>query len=299
MDRLLITGGSGFLGGNLALAASSMWNTFVTYYSSPVNNKKFVHPLKIDIANKNDVENLVNRISPAIIIHTSAITNFNYCAENQEKAWQTNVIGTENIVLAAEKIKARLIYISSDLVYSGNKSFSSENDVPSPESYYGKTKLEGEKMVSSISSNYCIARISLSYGFSINTSLCFTEVMINKLKERKKIKLFHDEYRTPIYIDNLCKILLEITKKDNLKGLFNICGPDRISRYEFGIQLSKIFEFDEELVIPISIDEFNFKDKRPKDCSMNNKKAMNVLETKFWSIEEGLKDMKRAVTGTP
>lgn len=292
MESLLITGGSGFLGANLALMTSSCWETYVTYHSSPIRNKRLGVALHLNIKNRDEVERIVYEISPKIIIHTSAITNSSFCAEHQNAAWEINVKGTENIVLAAEQVKARLIYISTDLVFKGDKSFYSEEDNPTPLCYYGKTKLEGEKIVSSLSSNYCIARTSLIYGWSLNSSKCFTEIMISNLKNGKEVRLFMDEYRTPIYIKNLCEILLDLAKREDLQGVYHICGSQRLSRFEFGLKLSDIFGFTKEFIIPISVNEFSSKDERPKDCSMRNEKARSVLKTKFWSIEEGLKDMK-------
>jgi len=293
MIKLLIIGGSGFLGGNLSLIAPSSWRTYVTYYSSTVYNDKSDFALKLNIANKKEVENLISKISPDIIIHAAALTNMDYCADNQKTAWEINALGTKNIAIAAEKIAARLIYISTDLVFKGDRSFYSEKDCPDPLCYYGKTKLEGEKIVSSLSSNYCIARISLVYGWSVNSSKCFTEIMIENLKQGNRIKLFEDEYRTPIFNRNLCKILIELSEFDTIQGLYNLCGSERLSRLEFGFQLCEIFGFNKKLIIPISVDDIEFKDKRPKDCSMSNEKSMNVLKTEFCSIKEGLVDMRK------
>lgn len=292
MESLLITGGSGFLGANLALMASFYWKTYVTYHSSPIRDKRLGVALHLDIKNRDEVEKIVYKISPKVIIHAAAITNSDFCVEHQKLAWEVNVNGTKNIVSAAKLVKARLIYISTDLVFKGDKGLYSEEDIPAPLCYYGKTKLEGEKIVSSLSSNYCIARTSLIYGWSLNSSKCFVEIMIDNLNNGREVRVFMDEYRTPIYVKNLCEILIELAKREDLQGLYHICGSQRLSRFELGLKLSKIFDFNKDLIIPISVDDFSFKDKRPKDCSMRNDKAKSVLKTKFWSVEEGLKNMK-------
>ncbi len=272
--------------------ASFYGKTYVTHYSSPVYDKKLNVILKLNITNRDEVKRIIYEISPKIIVHAAAITNSNFCAEHQEAAWKVNVTGTENIVLSAEQVKARLIYISTDLVFKGDKSFYSEEDPPNPLCYYGKTKLEGEKVVSSLSSNYCIARTSLIYGWSLNPSKSFAEIMISDLINGKDVRLFVDEYRTPIYIKNLCALLLELAEREDLQGIYHICGSQRLSRFGFGLTLSQVFGFNKELIMPMSVNDFSFKDERPKDCSMKNKKAMGVLKTKFWSIEKGLEDMK-------
>lgn len=291
MESLLITGGSGFLGGNLALMAPNCWKTFISYHLNPISYQKLYTALHLDVTDRDETERIVSEIKPKVIIHTSAVTSFDYSAEHREVAWNINVKGTENVVSASEKVGSRLIYLSTDLVFDGNKSFYSEEETPVPICFYGKTKLEGEKIVSSISSNYCIARTALIFGQSQNSSKCFTETMIDNMDKGKEVRLFVDEYRTPINVENLCDILLEMAERKDLQGLYNICGRERLSRYEFGLKLAGVFGFNRELLIPNSTDNFSFKDKRPKDCSMKNKRAVNALDSSFWSIEEGLVKM--------
>jgi dTDP-4-dehydrorhamnose reductase len=290
-DSLLITGGSGFVGGHLARMASSRWNTYVTYHKTPIEG--LTNIVELDITNSEATKKIISDLKPKTIIHTAAFAKADYCIEHQNAAWQANVIGTKNILLAAEQVgNVRVIFISTDLVFQGNKSLYSEKNLPTPLCYYGKIKLEAEKIVSKISSNYCIARTALIYGWSLNSSKVFTETMINQLRQGNQVRLFIDEYRTPIYIKNLCAILLELAHRDELQGLYHICGSTRLSRFEFGLELATIWGFDKKLIVPTSVDNFRFKDFRPKDCSMSHKKAESVLKTRFWNIREGLTDMK-------
>ena len=293
MDSILITGGSGFLGGNLALMAPSSWKTYLTYNSNSIRHKKTALACNLDITNYNAVERLINEIAPKIIFHLAAITNSSFCEEKQKTAREVNVIGTENIVKAAEQVHARLIYISSDLIFRGDDSFYTEESYADPICYYGKTKLEGEKIVASFSSDYCIARTSLIYGWSSNSSKCFTEIMISNMRKGNEITLFKDEYRTPIYIKNVCAVLIDVAKNNQKQTLYHICGPERLSRYEFGLKVSKVFALDKELIVPTSSATAFLNCRRPKDCSMSNEKAINDLKADYWSIEKGLKDMRK------
>lgn len=295
MKSILIIGGSGFLGENLIHYVNRGVKFYFTYYSSELSNDNRYKEIayKLDIRNKEEVHNLFNQIVPDIVIHIAAITNFQLCATQQKLAREVNVEGTLNLVMESERIKARFIYISSDLVFDGERMFYSEKDVPKPICYYGKTKFEGELLVSSISSNYCIARISLIFGLSLNQSKSFSETIIENLKNSKEVKLFIDEYRSPIYVLDLCAVIFEIAKNQNIQGIYNICGGERISRYEFGLKLCEFFGFDKNLIIPTKIDDFPFLDNRPKDCSMNNMKIRNVLKGNFRSIEQGIANFSK------
>ena len=283
------------MGGNLASMASFNWKTYITYYSSKVGQFSSIDTVYLDITNKDEVEKIILRISPKVIIHTAAVNDFNFCADHRELAWKINVDGTRNIALAAEQVNAKLIYISTDLVFEGDIGLYSENDCPNPLCHYGKTKLEGEKIVSSINSDYCIARTALLYGWSKNSSKCFTEIMIDNLKKGKELRLFTDEFRSPLHVNNLCQILLELAKRDDSNGLYHIGGSQRMSRFLFGLTLADIFGLKRDLIIPTTVDNFLFKDKRPKDCSMKNEKILNFLNIKPPDIIDGLSEIKEAI----
>ncbi len=292
MKPLLITGGSGFLGGNLVSIAAGLGETYFTYHTSPCPAESSGAAICMDVTDQAQTEKIVSEISPAVIIHAAAITDAGYCEEHQQDAWDINVSGTRNVASAAEKVGARLIYASTDMVFSGGDSFYSEGDTPNPVHYYGKTKLMGEQIVQSVSSNYCIARIALVYGRSANNSKCFTETILEKLGRGESVRLFVDEYRTPIYAKNLCNAFLELAERDDLQGIYHLAGSERLSRFEFGLRLAEIFGLDKKLLVPVSVGDVSFAYNRPRDCSLSHDKAASVLSTRFWNVEESLNDMK-------
>ncbi len=294
MKTLLITGASGFLGGCLARRASSCWKTYAAYHTAPIDDERADATLRLDVTDREEVKRAIHEAAPDVVVHAAAVTDSNYCAENREEAWAINVKGTENMAVAAEEIGARLIYLSTDLVFDGEGRFYTEEDAPRPVCYYGKTKLEGEKAVSSSCSDYRIVRTALIYGSSSNSSRCFTEIMMENLKKGKDLTLFTDEYRTPVYIGSVCDILLELAERETPAGVFHAAGPERMSRFDFGVKLVEVFGFGKERLIPVSVNDFPFKDKRPKDCSMRSDKIRGALKTKIWGLERGLTEMKQA-----
>lgn len=290
-NKILITGASGFLGGNLAIHAARQWRVYATYNNTPIPFSDLYKTQMLDVTDRASVVSVIHSISPMVIVHCAAITNMNYCAEHPEEAFKVNVKGSENIAMAAKEIGARLLYISTDLVFDGDRSFYDEEDHPSPICEYGRTKLAGEQIVSSHNANSCIVRSALAFGRSKNSSRCFTERMIEKLRHGHHVQLFADEYRTPIYIHNLCDALLELACLRNT-GVYNLAGSERISRHDFGLLAAEIFGLDNSLIHKISISEFKFKDKRPEDCSMSNKKAARLLSTSFYNAKTGLREME-------
>jgi dTDP-4-dehydrorhamnose reductase len=290
---ILITGGSGFLGGNLVAIAAVLAETYFTYHSSPYPTDRSGSAICMDVTDPAQTEKIVEEISPAVIIHAAAVTDASCCEEHQHEAWDVNVVGTRNVASAAERVGARLIYASTDMVFSGGDSFYSENDTPNPTHLYGKTKLKGEQIVQSLSSNYCIARIALVYGCSANKAKCFTEAIVERVGRGESVCLFVDEYRTPVYAKNLCNALLELVEREDLQGIYHLAGPERLSRFEFGLKLAEIFGLDPNLLVPVSVDDVAFAYDRPRDCSLNHDKAASMLSTRFWNVEESLNDMKK------
>ena len=238
---------------------------------------------------------LIQRIAPHVIVHAAGV-HFTASARNPHIALEVNTTGTRNVARAAQEAGSRLIYLSTDMVHNGIQGFYSELDSVHPICHYGKTKLEGEYAVSALCSDYCIARLSLVYGISRNVSRCVTEVMVEMLREGKTVRLFRDEYRCPVYAECVADVLMEIADRSELKGLFHICGPDRISRLELGLRIADVYGLDSRLILPMNMHECTLDDRRPKDCSMNNAKIASVLKTRIFGIDEGLEKMRQLLT---
>lgn len=297
MQTLLITGGSGFLGGNLAVAASSAWNTYATCHRFALDLPGVQAVPGFDVRDRRAVQRTVEQIRPRVLIHAAAVASFDLCGRRPQLALDVNAQGTENVATAARRFGCRLLYLSTDLVFAGRKAFYSEEDPADPICRYGRTKLEGERAVASAAADHCILRVALVYGRSVNRARCFTETLIERLRAGQRVPLFTDEYRTPVYVGNLCQLLLEFSGRDDLQGLYHVGGNQRLSRAEFGRKLARVFGLDGSLIEPLSIGDHPFADNRPKDCSLSNARAANALRTEILSVEEGLGQMQAASRG--
>ena len=159
MDKILITGVSGFLGLNLALRLRSSFHVYGTYLDHQIQIPS-VETIAFDLANLTQIERLCDAIEPKVIVHTAAISDPDYCELNHNAALAINTFATRELAKAASHRGARLIYTSTDLVFDGTKGNYTEADSPAPQSYYGKTKYLGELEISNICSNYVILRLS-------------------------------------------------------------------------------------------------------------------------------------------
>ena len=287
MQRLLVTGSSGLLGSKIVELAKSDTVTVPLHNTAPLHSNS----LKIDITIRSETENLFHKLEPDVVIHTASETNVDKCETEKEHARKTNVEGTRNIAEACQKVSAKLVFISTDYVFDGEKGLYNEKDKPNPVNYYGLTKLESEKQVIAHCKNYAILRTSVLYGWH-PWKQNFATWIINKLKQQQEIAVVEDHYNTPTLADNLAEMAVEVTEKD-LRGLYHTSGRERISRCEFAKQIAKTFNLNADLVKPVKMSESTaWIAKRPKDSSLNTGKIQKQLITKPLNIAEGLNKMK-------
>ena len=287
MKKILITGGSGLLGQYLNLAVSKNSNVLTTYKNNPGNCREFLSK-KIDILNEEELKILFQEFQSEIVIHAAAITN-PVPKENQSAKdyFGVNVTATKNIATLCEKYKAKIIYISSDLVYAGYRgSFLKEDAKLIPASLYAETKLVGESKVKEFTDNYLILRTALLYGFGLNHSQCHFHFIYDELRNNRPVKLLTDQFRTPISLIDASKIISDLAEMD-LKGeTINLGGKEKVSRYELGEMLCSMAGFDKNLLQKIMTDEIpNYP--KVEDVSLNTEKLRSLgLKTGF--IEENI-----------
>ena len=288
--RIVVTGASGLLGNKIVELGKDAFEVIPLYNTKPLHSNS----TKIDVTDTTEVSTLFSRIKPTVVIHTASQTNVDKCETEKEQAWITNVEGTYNVAKASQKVNAKLICISTDYVFDGERGFYIEGDKPNPINYYGLTKLEGEKQVSAYCENYAILRTSVLYGWH-PWKLNFATWVINKLKQQKGIAVVEDHYNTPTLAENLAQMAIEVAEKD-LQGVYHASGKERINRYVFAKQIAKAFDLNSGLIKAVKMSQVTaWTAKRPRDSSLNTCKIQKRLKTKPLNIIDGLNEMKEKV----
>ncbi len=279
--KILITGAHGLLGTKLMKILSKKFDVIGT----DIKDSDY----QLDISIKKKVIVLFNKIKPDIIIHCAAYTDVDGCEINKKQAYNVNVIGTKNIAKASELINAKLMYISTDFVFDGKKGNYNEKDKPNPLSYYAQTKYEGEKFVRE-HPNHLIARSSVLYGYNHeNDNFNFTKWIIDSLKEGKQLRIVTDQINSPTLIDDIAYALIKLFDKN---GIYNVVGPEAMSRYGFAVKIAEVFGFDKKLITPITSKEFPQKAVRPKDVSLDISK-IKKLGIKMSNVKKGAMKIKK------
>jgi dTDP-4-dehydrorhamnose reductase len=259
----------------------------------PLHHAKPLHDnsLEVDIVNKEQVLSIFRKLRPNAVIHAAAETNVDKCETQKERALNVNVKGTQNVAEACDEVGAKLVHISTDYVFDGEKGHYKEEDKPNPISYYGLTKLEGERQVVAHCRNYVILRTSVLYGWH-PWKQNFATLVISQLRQNKEISVVEDHYNTPTLADNLAEMILQALQRD-LKGLYHASGSERISRYEFAKKIAESFQLDSNLIQSAKMSQLAaWIAKRPRDSSLSTDKIRKQLRTRSLNITEGLDRMK-------
>jgi dTDP-4-dehydrorhamnose reductase len=287
--KLLVTGASGLLGHKVVQLAVERGHEVYSIYKE--HRARFGKPIKLEITNQGEVSKVITELKPDAVIHSAAYTDVDGCETNRDLAWKINAEATKHMAIASAQTNSHLTYVSTDYVFDGEKGLYSEEEKTNPINYYGYTKLKGEEFIKEHTAKWCITRPSVLYGW-LNHKQNFATWLINSLKQKKEVKVLKDQYVSPTLNTNLAEMLLEITQR-NILGILHTAGSTRITRYEYALKLVEVFNLDRELIKPAKMDEMPWKAKRPRDSSLNVKKASVLLNSKPLKLNQALELMKK------
>ena len=284
MDNVLVIG-SGFLGGNIV---NEFRNNKIKVIGTNYN-KNSSDEIHFDITNMDSIVSCVKKYSPQVIINCAANVNVDDLENNEKLAFSINAYGAENIARVCKNNKIRLLHISSDAVFDGKKGMYVEEDVTNPVNIYAKSKMLGEKLISKNLENYVIIRTNF-YGFHSQNKFLFNWIL-SKLKNNEKFLGFNDVLFNPLEVTNLSKMIYELSEK-KFCGILHLSSDEIFSKFEFATKISEFFGFDSNLIRSGSIEELGLNAKRPKNTTLVNNKAKNLLDTKTDKLDTWLHEIQ-------
>ena len=252
--RVLITGSSGQLGKAVV----------EVFFKSGVDVYPIPHS-RLDITNRQRVEEIIRAYLPEIIINCSAFTDVDLCEKERDRAYMVNAIGPKNLAILSERYNIHIIHISTDYVFDGEKdSPYNEFDIPNPINIYGKSKLEGEYFVERFSKRYTIVRTSWLYGDGNN----FVRKIVERAKKENIVRVVDDQFGSPTYTYDVARALLSIAKGD-FYGLYHCANRGVVSRFEEARFIVETLGLNAE-VIPVKSKDFPTLAKRPRYTPLEN-----------------------------
>ncbi len=242
-----------------------------------------------DITSRQKVSEVVKQTKPDAIIHCAAMTQVDDCESKQDLAELLNAKGTENVALAAKESGARLIHISTDYVFDGEKEGPyKETDVAGgAKTVYGKTKWEGEEAVKNICDDYVIARISWLYG---PQGPSFVHTML-KLADGKHpvLKVVEDQKGNPTSTYAVARKLKEILHRPDLKGTFHVTCEGDVTWKDFAEKIFKLSGKDQK-VIGCTTEEYPRPAPRPKNSALVKEALKNAGLAPMPDWQDSLKE---------
>lgn len=275
-QRLLITGGSGFLGSRLAVIAAGMGcRVWATHRRHSVPDAEGITPVRLELTDVTGINSLLRELCPEAVIHTA------YSMRDES----VNLAGTRELSAACAELDPQpyFLFTSTDLVYDGRRGGYAEQDKPEPISDYGRQKLEAERIVSAALLTTAIVRPSLIYDLArIPLHLGFA---VDAIGRGEPFSFFDDEYRCPVLADELAAVILELCAR-RLGGIWHTAGADRVDRWWFGTRLLAALGYGSELAKRSKSADSPVE--RPADCSLDSSKVRRELQAGLRGAEEVL-----------
>lgn len=288
MTRILVTGASGQLGAYL-LRELGLQAVDLQAWSGSRLGTLFGVPLQpVDLTDSNQVTQALLETPPDAIIHTAALARVGDCERDPDRARRINTEATARLANLAEHIRARLVFVSTDLVFAGDSPPYPESAAPGPLTAYARTKVDAEKAVLG-RPRAVVVRVSLLFGPSQNGQPSFFDSQMAALRRGQPLTLFADEWRTPLALATAARALVEIALAE-VTGILHLGGPERLSRMEMGQKLAAFLGVAEPPIVAAS--RLQAGEPRPADVSLDSSCWRHLFPESVWpGWEEALRDM--------
>ncbi|HEY2778405.1 MAG TPA: sugar nucleotide-binding protein [Gaiellaceae bacterium] len=257
MQRLLVTGGCGYLGQELvARAPARDWNVRATWFQRPPRGD--AEWVRADVRDRAAVDAAVDGVDA--VVHTA------YRQSNG--VWEVNPTGSEAVARASAG--RRLVHLSTDIVFRGDRGAYREEDKPDPVNDYGRSKAEAERRVAAAHPAATIVRTSLLYGGA--------EPGPQERLARENRRFFVDELRSPVQVEDLAEAILELLALD-VAGPLHLGGADDVSRLDFAVLLG---------ADPSQLEPVHTTPDRAPNVTLDSSRARGLLSTRLRGVREVL-----------
>lgn len=291
--RIVLFGGGGFVGGNLARAVLAQGQE--AHIVDPVQRPGVPGAVwhATDITDPAAVKRLLAELKPQAVVDLAAVADIDKAERERDLAWAVNVEAARTIAAGCAGIGAAFLYFSSDAVFDGRGSRYAEGDPLNPVNYYGTTKAEGEKAVAAAYPGAGIIRISLALGFPVTGGNSFFAALEQSLKAGKEITAPSDEVRTPVDVYTLASCVLELLAQ-RFAGIIHVGSTDSIDRAALTRKAADLLGYPEARIVaaPIGAPPAG-RAPRHKNGIISVEKARALLRTPLLSASESI---RRAIT---
>jgi dTDP-4-dehydrorhamnose reductase len=288
-QRVLVTGASGLLGGYLvdALEARDVEAAFVSGATSGGTGANWI---SVDLTDPRAIEDLWRRVTPDVVIHAAALTNVDLCERDPALADSVNRQPAESLARHASGVGARLVHISTDSVFDGQRGGYAEDDEPAPVNVYARTKLAAEQETAAVGDHLVLrsnffGRSPRGHGLA--------EWLLRELAADKRIVGFSDVVFSPLFCGHFAEIVVDLALGD-ARGILHVGASNSVSKLEFAQLVAAAYGYDRSLVSAGTLRDVDLQAPRPLNTSLVVDRVEQVLGRSSPSIESGISAMHAA-----
>jgi dTDP-4-dehydrorhamnose reductase len=247
----------------------------------------FGRTVALDLRNAERVADTLRALHPEVIVHAAAVTNLARALHDPPLAQATNVDATRHLSEFASRHSSRMVFISTDMVFDGERAPYGEADAVGPVGVYGRTKVEAEQFVLR-HSQALVVRVPLLYGVpAVVRDTTFLQ-QVRALQAGAALTLFDDEFRTPLWLEDAAAAVIRCAQSD-LDGIVHLGGPQRLSRLQMGRLLAAALGVSDAPIVAASRLSAQALEARPRDLSLQSERFMAMFgEPPGRTVEDAL-----------
>lgn len=288
--RVAVIGASGLVGSHLMQACKRRkWEVMGTY-------SEHAHEglIPLHMTDPASVEEIMQKMKPEVVFLTAFNPDADFCEQHPKETRETNVRGNANVIEASLRVGAKIVYYSSDYIFNGKKGPYREDAIPDPISEYGRQKLSVEETIQRLAKNYLIIRTTVVYGWEERGKNFFCNLLTH-LEDGEEMKVSSDQIGTPTLVNDLAEASCRLVEVGT-SSIVNVAGPDRMSRFEFAVDIARIFDLPVSKIIPMTTMELKQPAPRPLNAGLICDRLLQLDNYKMRSVKDGVQFLKASAT---
>jgi dTDP-4-dehydrorhamnose reductase len=283
--RILITGAGGLLGGRLAERLARSFDVLAAWRTSPP--PPHVASVRLDLLAEERLEELVRGAALDALVHCAALADVDRCELDPELGRRLNSDLPRSIARLCHAHRLRLVALSTDLVFDGQRAPYAEEAAAEPLLAYGHTKLSGEDAILAEHPGAAVARVALVAGRGHGPRGTATESIAWQLRAGRTVRLFSDQLRTPVDSESVADAVARLLVGTQA-GRFHLGGAERLSRLEIGLRVARLLRLSEAGILPVRQVDQPVGALRPQDVSLASSRAERELGWRPRSLDEAI-----------
>jgi dTDP-4-dehydrorhamnose reductase len=246
---VLIVGGSGFLGTQLALKLRDQFKVFATYHkhTTRIPGVSFI---PFDVSKKDWIKRVIFTAQPEVVIYVAGNPNLDWCSEHTIESEKVHLDGPSTLAIITGMIQPRFIFLSNPYVFDGTQGNYHESDVVLPMSVLGRMKSGAENVIRSKCSNYIILRCSPIIGRGNGKNLSMMDRLRMALERNHRFEASDQEYHGFVPIQGFLEVMGKLIESGMKNKIIHYGGLTKITPYEFAKLFAERFGYDTSLIAP-------------------------------------------------